>query len=93
MDYLSFVVMLVPALIGLATAYLLGPNKGVLIGMALAALAMLLLMLAQVTPPSLASAWGLFLFEWPRWLPSYLVGAAMGALLHRSRRKGGVRQS
>lgn len=87
MDYLTFVVLIVPALIGLLSATALGPNLGVAIGAAVAIVAVLLLLLLQVTPASFSSAWGLLWFEWIRWVPSFLVGAALGSLIARLRRR------
>lgn len=96
MSYLDVVVLAVPAIIGLAGALSLGPNRGILFG-GLAMLAtVLLLLLFQVTPSPpgrpgsdtsrLGYAFGLMMFEWYRWLPSFLVGAALGALIFRARR-------
>ncbi|MFN3672839.1 MAG: hypothetical protein ACK4VM_13110 [Bosea sp. (in: a-proteobacteria)] len=99
MSYLSFVVLVVPALIGLVAALWRGPTKGTLIGAVLSFVAVLLLLLFQVTPPDpgrpgsetsrIGYAWGLMLFEWPRWMPAYLIGAAAGALVWRARGRSG----
>jgi hypothetical protein len=53
--------------------------------------AVFVLLLFQVTPPAavsrLGSAWGLMLFEWYRCVPSFLVGATIGSLIFRIRRR------
>ena len=89
MDYLTFVVMVVPAAIGLVAAVAWGPNRGTMFGAGIMLVAVLVLLLFQVTPPStesrFGSAFGLMRFEWFRWLPSFLVGAAIGSLIHRWR--------
>lgn len=95
MSYLAFVVLAVPAVIGLAGAVSLGPNRGILFGGIAMLAAVLLLLLFQVTPPEpgrpgsdtgrLGYAFGLMMFEWYRWLPSFLVGAAVGSLIFRAR--------
>jgi hypothetical protein len=91
MDYLTLVVLVIPAVIGLAMAAALGPNRGSIFGAGITLIAVLVLLLFQVTPPDIASrlgsASGLMLFEWYRWLPSFLVGAAIGALIFRARRR------
>lgn len=99
MDYLNFVVLVVPAAIGLVAALWLGPNRGTLLGGAVMLVAVLILLSFQITMPEpaagseasrLSSAFGLMRFEWYRWLPSFLVGAAAGAVLFRLRRRGAV---
>jgi hypothetical protein len=89
--YLTFVVLVVPALIGLAAAAALGPNRGSILGAGIMLVAVFVLLLFQVTPPAavsrLGSAFGLMLFEWYRWVPSFLVGAAIGSLIFRVRRR------
>ena len=91
MSYLTFVVLLVPALIGLAAAAALGPNRGGILGAGVMLVAVFVLLLFHVTPPAavsrFASAWGLMLFEWYRWVPSFLVGAAIGSVIFRVRRQ------
>ena len=91
MTYLTFVVLVVPALIGLAAAAALGPNRGSILGAGIMLVAVFVLLLFQVTPPPafsrFGSAWGLMLFEWYRWVPSFLVGAAIGSLIFRVRRR------
>jgi hypothetical protein len=90
-DYLTLVVLVVPAVIGLAAAMAFGPNRGSIFGAGIMLLAVLVLLLFQVTPPDtvsrLGSASGLMLFEWYRWVPSFLVGAAIGSLIFRVRRR------
>lgn len=87
--YLSFVVFVVPAAIGLVAAMTFGPNRGLLLGALVALIAVFVLLLFQVTPPASASrigsALGLMRFEWPGWAPSFLVGAAIGSLIFRFR--------
>ena len=91
MDYLTVVVLVVPALIGLGAALALGPNRGSLLGAGVMLVAVFVLLLFQVTPLAavsrLGSAWGLMLFEWYRWVPSFLVGAAIGSVIFRVRRR------
>ena len=82
MDYLTLVVLVVPALIGLVATSALGPNRGSILGAGIMLVAVFVLLLFQVTPPAavsrFGSAFGLMLFEWYRWVPSFLVGAAIG---------------
>jgi hypothetical protein len=95
MSYLDFVVLVVPAIIGVGAALWLGPNRGTLLGGAAGVVCVLLLLMFQVTPPEpgqpgsetsrLGYAYGLMMFEWYRWLPSLLIGAAAGSLIYRSR--------
>ena len=91
MDYLTLVVLVVPALIGLGAALAFGPNRGGLLGAGVMLVAVFVLLLFQVTPPAavsrLGSAWGLMVFEWYRWIPSFLVGAAIGSLIFRVHRR------
>jgi hypothetical protein len=90
-DYLTFVVLVVPAAIGLVAALAWGPNRGTMFGAGIMLVAVVVLLLFQVTPPSsesrFGSALGLMRFEWFRWLPSFLVGAAIGSLVYRRRRR------
>ncbi len=94
MEYLDFVVLIVPGAIGLVAALVLGPNWGTLIGGGLMLVAVLVLLLFQVSVPEtgpgaeisrLSFALGLMQFEWYRWLPSFLVGAAIGSVSYRKR--------
>ena len=89
MDYLTFVVLVIPAIIGVVAAAVLGPNRGSIFGAGIMLIAVFVLLLFQVTPPPAASrfgsAFGLMLFEWYRWVPSFLVGAAIGSLIFRFR--------
>lgn len=89
MNYLTVVVLVVPALIGLGAAVALGPNRGSILGAGIMLVAVFVLLLFQVTPPPafsrLGSAWGLMLFEWYRWVPSFLVGAAIGSIIFHVR--------
>ena len=91
MDYLTLVVLVIPAVIGLVAAATFGPNRGILVGAGITLIAVFVLLLFQVTPPAtasrLGSAFGLMLFEWLRWAPSFLVGAAIGSLIFRLRRR------
>ena len=91
MDYLTTVVLVIPAVIGLVAAAALGPNRGIIFGAAVTLVAVFVLLLFQVTPPPTASrpgsAFGLMLFEWLRWAPSFLVGAAVGSLIFRRRKR------
>ncbi len=91
MDYLTPVVLVVPAIIGLVAAAALVLNRGSLFGAGIMLIAVFVLLLFQVTPPDtvprLGSASGLMLFEWYRWAPSFLVGAAIGSLIFRVRRR------
>lgn len=91
MEYLTFVVLVVPAVIGLAAAAALGPNRGGIVGAAIMLVAVYVLLLFQVTPPPavsrLGSAFGLMVFEWSRWAPAFLVGAAIGSLIFHLRRR------
>lgn len=96
MSYLSFVVLVVPALIGLGSALLWGPIRGTLVGAAIAIVAVFVLLMFQITIPltgpgaeisRFSFTWGLFLFEWYRWLPSFLVGAALGSVIYRVRNR------
>jgi hypothetical protein len=90
-DFLTVVVLVVPALIGLGAALAPGPNRGGILGAGLMLVAVFVLLLFQVTPPAavsrLGSAWGLMLFEWYRCVPSFLVGATIGSLIFRIRRR------
>lgn len=95
MFYLDFVILVVPTVIGVAGALLLGANRGTLFGGISMLVAVLVLLLFQVSPPEpgrpgsetsrLGYAWGLMMFEWYRWLPAFLVGSAIGSLIHRRR--------
>ena len=89
MDYLTIVVLVTPAIIGLVAAAALGPNRGGILGAVGMLIAVYALLLFQVTPPQgvsrLGSAYGLMLYEWYRWMPSFLVGAAIGSLIFRRR--------
>jgi hypothetical protein len=91
LDYLTLVVMVVPAAIGLVAAVAWGPNRGILFGTGIMLVAVLILLLFQVTPPNtesrFGSAFGLMRFEWLRWAPSFLVGAAIGSLIYRRRKR------
>jgi hypothetical protein len=91
LDHLTFVVLVVPTLIGLVAALALGLNRGGLLGAGVMLVAVFVLLLFQVTPPPafsrFGSAWGLMLFEWYRWVPSFLVGAAIGSVIFRVRRR------
>jgi len=95
LDYLTFVVLVVPAIIGLVAAIGLGPNRGTLVGGIVMLAAVFVLLLFQVSPPDTGPgaetgragyASGLMRFEWYRWLPAFLVGAAIGSLIFRRRR-------
>jgi hypothetical protein len=90
-DYLTLVVLVVPAIIGLVAAAALGPNRGSIFGAGMMLIAVFVLLLFQVTPPDavsrLGSAFGLMLFEWYRWVPSFLVGAAIGCVIFHVRRR------
>ena len=85
MSYLEFVVLIVPALIGLIAALVLGRNRGVFVGGIVMLVAVFILLLFQVSPPAAELAWGLMRFEWYRWAPSFLVGAAIGLVIIRIR--------
>ncbi len=91
MDYLTLVVLVIPAVVGLVAAAALGPNRGIIVGAGAMLIAVFVLLLFQVTPPAtvsrLSSACGLMLFEWLRWAPSFLVGAAIGSVIFRFRRR------
>lgn len=91
MNYLILVVLVVPAIIGLVATVALGPNRGSIFGAGIMLIAVLVLLLFQVTQPAtvsrLGSAFGLMLFEWSRWVPSFLVGAAVGSVIFRVRRR------
>ena len=91
MDYLTLVVLVVPAMIGLVAAGALGPNRGSILAAGIMLVAVFVLLLFQVTPPAtasrLGSASGLMLFEWYRWAPAFLVGAAIGSLIFRVRQR------
>ena len=100
MSYLTFVVTIVPGVIGLIAAAWLGPNRGVSLGGLLMLIVVLFLLLFQITlgPPGspgsdgrLGAAYGLMRFEWYRWLPFFMVGAAVGSLTYRKRRSGRAR--
>ena len=97
MFYLDFVVLAAPAITGLVGAFLLGPGRGTLFGGIAMLVAVLFLLLFQVAPsePGRAGsetsrfgyAFGLMMFEWYRWLPSFLAGSAVGSLIDRARRQ------
>ena len=97
MDYLTVVVIVVPAVIGLAALLALGINRGLLMGAAGAIIAVFVLLLFQVSPPPASGpgsetgrsgyAFGLMKYEALRWIPAFLVGAAVGAVIARSRRR------
>jgi hypothetical protein len=90
-DYLTLVILVIPAVIGVVAAAVLGPNRGSIVGAGIMLIGVFVLLLFQVTPPPAASrfgsALGLMLFEWYRWVPSFLVGAAIGSLIFRGRRR------
>lgn len=96
MAYLDFVVLVVPFSMGLVATFMLGPNKGAVLGGVLALVVIFILLLFQITIPHTGPGaqisrtsftWGLFTFEWYRWLPSFLVGAAIGSVIFRVRRR------
>lgn len=96
MEYLDFVVLVVPAFIGLVATLFRGPSQGTLTGGVVMLVTVFVLLLFQITIPhtgpgaeiSRASyAWGLFAFEWYRWLPAFLVGAAVGSVVFRMRHR------
>lgn len=96
MAYLDFVVLVAPALIGLVAALTLGPRRGPLIGAAAMFVAVFVLLLFQIAIPRSGPgaeisryqyAWGLMYFEWYRWAPSFLVGAAVGSVAFRARNR------
>lgn len=98
MFYLDFVVLVVPAAIGLLGTWLYGSNRGTIFGGITMLVTVLVLLLFQVSPPEtgpgattsrLGSAYGLMRFGWSRWLPSFLVGAAVGSLISRARTRSG----
>lgn len=99
MSYLALVVLVVPACIGFAATFRLGSNRGTLLGGLVAFLTVLGLLLFQVSPPEpgrpgsetsrLGYAWGLMMFESPRWVPSFLIAAAIGAVIGRMRARRG----
>ncbi|MCG7505634.1 hypothetical protein [Mesorhizobium retamae] len=88
MDYLVFCVVIAPAIIGLIAALALGPNRGIIIGAIVMLVAVIVLLFFQVTPHEFGSAMGLMRFEWYRWAPAFLVGAAIGSVIFRTRRGG-----
>jgi hypothetical protein len=74
-------------IIGLTATILLEPNRGTISGALLAIVAVFVLLLFQVSGPTLFSwAYGLVVFEWCRWIPAYMVGAALGSLIYFRRR-------
>lgn len=94
MDYLTFVVLVVPAIIGLIAAMAFGPNRGTIVGGVVMLATVFILLLFQVSPPDTGPgaetgrggyASGLMRFEWYRWLPAFLLGAAIGSLIFRRR--------
>ena len=85
--YLSFVVIIVPVLIALVMAAAFGPGRGLLLAAVITIVAVFVLLIFQVTPPNMASAVGLMNFELIRWVPSFLVGAAIGSVIFASRRR------
>jgi hypothetical protein len=91
MAHLALVVLVVPAVIGLVAAATFGPNRGSILGAAIMLVAVFVLLLLQVTPPDTVSrpgsAFGLMLFEWFRWVPSFLIGAAIGSIVFIVRRR------
>ncbi|QDC00357.1 hypothetical protein [Mesorhizobium sp. 8] len=86
MGYLDFVVLIVPAVIGLVAALAFGPNRGSIGGAVVMLVAVFVLLLFQVTPHEAGSALGLMRFEWYRWVPAFLVGAAAGSVIFRMRK-------
>lgn len=77
MEYLDFVVLIVPAVIGLVASFIFGPNRGIIAGVVVTLVAVLVLLAIQVTPHEVGSAMGLMRFEWYRWVPAFLVGVAL----------------
>lgn len=55
MDYLSFVVLIVPAVVGVIAALVLGPNRGTLLGGAVMLVTVFILLLFQITIPQSGS--------------------------------------
>jgi peptidoglycan/LPS O-acetylase OafA/YrhL len=86
MNFVTFVVLVVPAMIGMVSAAILGPNRGTIVGAVIMIVAVLLLLTFFVST-SIGHAAGLMRFEWPRWLPSFLFGAAIGSVIYRVRRR------
>jgi hypothetical protein len=86
MEYLDFVVLAVPAVIGLVAALVFGPNRGIIASAVVMLVVVLVLLVFQVTPHEVGSAMGLMRFEWYRWVPSFLVGAAIGCVVFRMRK-------
>lgn len=96
MSYLDFVVLAVPALIGLAGPLTLGTNRGTLLAAPVMLVTVFVLLLFQVSVPRsgpgadvsrFSYAWGLLWFEWFRWAPAFAIGAAVGALIRRFTRR------
>jgi hypothetical protein len=86
MEYLDFVVLVVPAVIGLAGSLIFGPNLGIIAGAFVMLGAVLVLLIFQVTSHEISRATGLMRFEIYRWAPSFLVGAAVGSVIFRMRK-------
>jgi hypothetical protein len=86
MEYLDVVVLIVPAIIGLVAALIFGPNRGTIAGAVVMLVAVLVLLVFQVTPHEVGSAIGLMRFEWYRWVPAFLIGAAAGSVIFRMRK-------
>jgi hypothetical protein len=86
MSYLTFSVLIAPAAIGLVAALIFGPNRGTIAGAVVMLVAVLALLIFQVTPPEVGSAMGLMRFEWYRWVPAFLAGAAAGSLIFQMRK-------
>ena len=55
MDYLTLVVLVIPAIIGLVATVSLGPNRGSIFGAGIMLIAVFVMLLFQVTPPNAVS--------------------------------------
>lgn len=97
MDYLGFVVLVIPAVIGLLAALAWGPGRGTWVGGVAMLIVVFVLLLFQVSVPATGPgaeysrfhyAWGLMRFEWYRWLSAFMIGMAIGLLIFRRRISG-----
>lgn len=84
MGYVDFVVIALPAAIALATLAIMGPKRGVPLGVALTAFAIIgLIPIRGIQPDwgaeSIGFAVGRFCALWQHWVPAFVGGSIIGA--------------
>jgi hypothetical protein len=77
-----------PLLVALVSCLRWGPNRGALLAVVPALVGVFVMFFLQVSPGEgrVASAFGYMMHEGIMWVASFLVGAAVGSLIWKSRR-------